>query len=244
MTAPLIIIPIALEWVILVTTLAPIFLPSRRLFLKLPNLGLFTWFAALLSAGVAAAAAASVMVWSIIETWLALEANPAGSPSWLAVFWASFAPWLILAAAGISLAVINLRIEPLVVAAKQTQPLFEGALRPVQNFMGVEVLEMPLPIVVAFTRKKQIVLSSQVRLVLSEAQYEAVLWHELAHISLRHNSLKKLAGFVRTLSPRLAASKALVVEVDRLCELAADKRALREVDAQTLQSGRRIFERS
>lgn len=244
MTAPLIIIPIALEWVILVTTLAPIFLPSRRLFFKFPNLGLFTWFAALLSAGVAALAASSVMVWSIIETWLALEANPAGSPSWLAVFWASFAPWLILAAAGISLAVINLRIEPLVVAAKQTQPLFEGALRPVQNFMGVEVFEIALPFAVAFTRNRQIVVSSVVREVLTDGQFEAVLFHELAHIRGNHNALKKLAGFVRTLSPRLAASKALVVEVDLLCELAADKRALREVEAQTLQSARRIFESS
>lgn len=242
MTAPLIIIPIALEWVILVTTLAPIFLPSRRLFLKFPNLGLFTWFAALLSAGVAALAASSVMVWSIVETWVALDANPAGSPTWFAVFWASFAPWLVLAAAGISLAVINLRIEPLVVAAKQTQPLFEGALRPVQNFMGVEVLEMPLPIAVAFTRNRQIILSSVVREVLTDGQFEAVLFHELAHIRGNHNALKKLAGFVRLLSPQLAASKALVVEVDRLCELAADKRALREVDAQTLQSARRIFE--
>jgi Zn-dependent protease with chaperone function len=241
-TAPLIIIPIALEWVILVTTLAPIFLPSRRLFLKFPNLGLFTWFAALLSAGVAALAASSVMVWSIVETWVALDANPAGSPTWFAVFWASFAPWLVLAAAGISLAVINLRIEPLVVAAKQTQPLFEGALRPVQNFMGVEVLEMPLPIAVAFTRNRQIILSSVVREVLTDGQFEAVLFHELAHIRGNHNALKKLAGFVRLLSPQLAASKALVVEVDRLCELAADKRALREVDAQTLQSARRIFE--
>lgn len=244
MTAPLIIIPIALEWVILVTTLAPIFLPSRRLFIKFPNLGLAIWFAALLSAGLAVLTAIAVTIWSLIETWLALESNAGGSASWLTAFWVSFAPWLILAAAGISLAVINLRIEPLVVAAKQTQPLFEGALRPVQNFMGVEVLEMPLPIAVAFTRNRQIILSSVVREVLTDGQFEAVLFHELAHIRGNHNALKKLAGFVRLLSPQLAASKALVVEVDRLCELAADKRALGEVDAQTLQTARRIFELS
>ncbi|MEY4019613.1 MAG: hypothetical protein RLZZ590_913, partial [Actinomycetota bacterium] len=235
MTAPLILIPIALEWVILVTTLAPIFLPSRRLFLKFPNLGLFTWFFALLSAGIAALTASAVMAWSIIETWVSLEANPTGSAGWFAVFWASFAPWLILAAAGISLAVINLRIEPLVAVAKQTQPMFEGALRPIQTFMGIEVLEIPLQIVVAFTRNNQIVLSTQVRSVLTDTQFEAVLWHELAHVKAGHNRLKRLAGFVRTLSPRLAASKALVFEVDRLCELAADKVALRHVEATTLQ---------
>lgn len=241
MTAPLLLIPITLEWVILVTTLAPIFLPSRRLFLKFPNLGLTVWFASFLSAGVAAVVALAVTIWSLIETWLALESNAAGSANWLAAFWVSFAPWLMLAAAGISLALINLRIEPLVVAAKQTSPLFEGALRPVQNFMGVEVLEIALPIAVAFTRNRQIVLSSLVREVLTEDQFEAVLWHELAHIRGNHNALKKLAGFVRTLSPRLAASKALVGEVNRLCEIAADNSAMRRCDEKTLLSARRIF---
>jgi Zn-dependent protease with chaperone function len=240
-TAPLILIPIALEWVILVTTLAPIFLPSRRLFIKFPTLGLFTWFLALLSAGIAALAASAVMAWSIIETWASLEANPTGSAGWFAVFWASFAPWLILAAAGISLAVINLRIEPLIAVAKQTAPLFDGALRPVQTFVGVEVLEISLPVAVAFNRNRQIVLSSVVREVLTDEQFEAVLWHELSHIRANHNALKRLAGFVRTLTPRLAASKALVFEVDRLCELAADKTALRHVEATTLQEARSLF---
>lgn len=241
MSAPLILIPIALEWLILVTTLAPILLPSRKLFLRFPNLGLFTWFLVLLSAGLAALVASAVLAWSIVETWISLKANPTGSAGWFAVFWASFAPWLILAAAGISLALINLRIEPLVAVAKQTKPMFDGALRPTQNFMGVQVLEIPLPIVVAFTRHNQIVLSTQVQSVLSDAQYEAVLWHELAHIQAGHNLLKRLAGFVRTLSPQLAASKALVVEVDRLCELAADKAALRHVDATALQEARSFF---
>ncbi|MEY4425314.1 MAG: hypothetical protein RJB56_941 [Actinomycetota bacterium] len=241
MTAPLLVIPIALEWVILVTTLAPIFLPSRRLFLKFPNLGLAIWFASLLSAGLAAVAALAVTVWSLIETWLALESNAALSANWLSAFWVSFAPWLLLAAAGISLAVINLRIEPLVTAAKQTAPLFDGALRPVQNFLGIEVFEITLPVPVAFIRNRQIVLSSVVREVLTEEQFEAVLWHEHAHIQGSHNALKKLAGFVRTISPRLAASKALVAEVDRLCEIAADKQALRNTDAGTLSSARAIF---
>ncbi len=241
MTAPLLIIPIALEWVILVTTLAPIFLPSRRLFLKFPVIGLFVWFATLLSAGIAALIALAVTIWSVAETWVALEATPAGSANWLAAFWVSFAPWLMLAAAGISLALVNLRIEPLVAAAKQTAPLFDGALRPVQNFMGVEVCEISLPIAVAFIRNRQIVLSSGVRQVLTQEQFEAVLWHELAHVRGNHNSLKRLAGFVRTVSPRLAASKALVTQVEILCELAADKSALKRVDARTLTSARKIF---
>jgi Zn-dependent protease with chaperone function len=239
--APLILIPIALEWVILVTTLAPILLPSQRLFLKYPTLGLATWFATLLSAGIAALLALAVAVWSLIETWLTLEANDALSANWLAAFWVSFAPWLMLAAAGISVALINLRIEPLIIAAKQSQPLFEGALRPVGNFNGVQVLEISLPVAVAFTRNSQVVISSIVREVLTEEQFQAVLWHELAHIQGRHNSLKKLAGFVRTLSPKLAASKALVAEVDQLCENAADRRALRKVDAETLKSARSLF---
>jgi Zn-dependent protease with chaperone function len=107
--------------------------------------------------------------------------------------------------------------------------------------MGVEVLEIALPIAVAFTRNRQIVLSSLVREVLTEDQFEAVLWHELAHIRGNHNALKKLAGFVRTLSPRLAASKALVGEVNRLCEIAADNSAMRRCDEKTLVSARRIF---
>ncbi len=242
MTAPLLLIPIALEWLILVTTLTPVILPSRRIFTRVPNLGLAVWFASLLSAGLAALMAVSITVWSLLETWAALESTPSGSPGWFLVFWVSFAPWIILAAAGISLALVNLRIEPVIGAAKLTAPLFEGALRPVMTFKGIEVFEMPLTIPIAFARNRQIVVTSTVRDVLTPDQFEAVLWHELAHIHGHHNGLRKLAGFVRTLSPRLAASEALVAEVERLCEISADKSALRHCREEVLVSARRILQ--
>lgn len=241
MNPPLLLIPIAVEWVILITTLAPIFLPTRKLFLRVPTLGLGIWFASFLSAGIATATALIVSIWSVVATWLTLEANPALSPNWLLAFGISFAPWLMLALGGISLALINLRIEPLIHFARKTHPQFQSALRPVQNFMGKEVFELPLSLPVAFTRRGQIIVSTAVRDSLPDDEFQAVLWHELAHIALKHNSLKSLAGFVQSISPGLAASKALVIQVDALCEIAADKRALRNVDPETLHRARSIF---
>ena len=66
---------------------------------------------------------------------------------------------------------------------------------------------------------------------LSKNELDAVLWHELGHVKFKHFALKKLARLIGALSSRLAASRAMVTEVERLCEIAADKYALKKVSS-------------
>ena len=241
MTAPLLLIPIALEWVVLVTTLAPVLYPGKKFMRRHPRTGLAIWFGTLLSAGIATVMALVIAIWSIYDTWVLLEANPAGSQNWFLALLVSFAPWVMLAVTGVSIALINLQIEPMVVAAKDTQPQLGLALKPVMNFMGAKVSEVQLPIALAMTSRSQILISSALREAATDEQLEAVLWHELAHLKQKHFELKALAAFVRLLSPWLAASKALVAEVHELCELAADQAALKKVSEPTLRSAHSLF---
>jgi Zn-dependent protease with chaperone function len=239
--APLLLIPIALEWVILVTTLAPILYPGKKFMRTHPRAALAIWFGTLLSAGLATALALATAIWSIYDTWVSLEANPAGSQNWFTALLISFAPWVMLAVAGVSIALINLRIEPLVVEAKEAQPQLSAASKPAMNFMGAEVCEVQLPIAFAMANRSQILVSNTLRKAATEEQLDAVLWHELAHLRQRHFELKALAAFVRLLSPWLAASKALVAEVHELCENAADQAALKKVSEPTLRSAHSLF---
>jgi Zn-dependent protease with chaperone function len=221
--------------------LAPVLYPGKKFMRTHPRAALAIWFGTLLSAGLATALALATAIWSIYDTWVSLEANPAGSQNWFTALLISFAPWVMLAVAGVSIALINLRIEPLVVEAKEAQPQLSAASKPAMNFMGAEVCEVQLPIAFAMANRSQILVSNTLRKAATEEQLDAVLWHELAHLRQRHFELKALAAFVRLLSPWLAASKALVAEVHELCENAADQAALKKVSEPTLRSAHSLF---
>jgi Zn-dependent protease with chaperone function len=233
------IIPIAVEWVILVTTAAPLLLVGR--FDKTPRLGLTIWFAAFLSSGLATALALGIAVASIFETYLKLSAAEVGSSGWLATLAISFAPWLILAISGIALALTNQRLEPILASAREVSPLLDAALRPWMKFQGYQVMQIELPIMVAAVAKGKIFISTTAARTLRESELHAVLWHEIGHIRGGHNQLKQLAGFVRSLSPWLVASQALVNEVNRLSEIEADRFALRQINPELLSATRSKF---
>ena len=233
------IIPIAVEWVVLVTTAAPLLLVGR--FDKTPRLGLTVWFAAFLSSGLATALAIGIAIASIFDTYLKLVANPVGSADWLATLAVSFAPWLILAISGIALALANQRLEPILANAREVSPLLDAALMPWMTFQGYQVMRIELPIMVAAVSRGKILISTTAARTLRESELHAVLWHEIGHLRGRHNQLKQLAGFVRSLSPWFVASQALVNEVHRLAELDADRFALRHVDTELLSATRSKF---
>ena len=174
------IIPIAIEWVILVTTAAPMLLTGR--FNKSPKLGLAIWFAAFLSSGIATLVAVFVAVASIFETYVKLSAAPLGSAGWLQTLGISFAPWAILAISGIALALINQRIEPLISSARDTAPMLDAALRPWMNFNGYRVMQIELPVIVAAVAKGRILVSTAASRTLRESELHAVLWHEIGHL--------------------------------------------------------------
>jgi Zn-dependent protease with chaperone function len=232
-------IPIAIEWVILVTTLAPIVLVGR--FDSRPKLGLTLWFGSLLSSGLAAAIALAVAFSSIFSTYVKLLEAPFGSSDWQATLVVSFAPWLILAISGVALALINQRLEPLINVARESKPLIDAAAKTWMTFEGHEVCTIEVPIYLAATARGRILISKVAAEELDELDLQAVLWHEVGHIRGRHNALKQLASLVRLLSPWLTASKALVLEVDRLVEIDADRFAVKRVGVKALSETRARF---
>lgn len=240
MTAPILLIPLALEWVLLITTLAPTAFIGR--FTSRPRLGLAVWFSSLISAALATVLAFVVAAWSYFDTLAALNANQFGDAKWMWALAVSFGPWLALLLGGISLALIQLRLDPLIEAARELVPAVNQAKRPLMTFMQVPVFQIDLPFAYAVADKRQIIVSSVLPNLLTDDQFEAVLWHELGHVRGRHFGLKKLARFVRVISPSLAASKALVAEVDRLCEAAADTSAKGQKNAPALEGARAVFQ--
>lgn len=240
MNAPLIFIPLAIEWVIVVTTLAPILLPSK--FSRSPQLGIAVWLSAFLSAGIATVTVLVIAVWAYLDTLTALNIDELGSQSWFAALIVSFAPWVALAAGGITLALINNRIEPLVANSKEIAPLISMTKQPLMHFMGTRVYVVDLPFAFALASNRDILISTFAKDHLSRDELAAVLWHELGHVKQKHFAIKRLARFIRALSPKLAASRALVNEVELLCEMSADKFALKKVSAPTLKLARSLFE--
>lgn len=233
------IIPIAFEWVILVTTLAPAILTGR--FSSHPRLGLVLWFSALLSSALATAVALAVALTSVFATYVQLSQSEPGSRDWLVTLAVSFAPWLILAVSGVALALINQRLEPFITSAREVTPLLDASMRPWMSFEGHRVMTVDLPIMLAAVVGSKILISRAAVSSLDEQQIHAVLWHEVGHIRGRHNALKQLAGFIRVLSPWLTATKVMITEVDRLAEVDADRYAMRHVDANLLSATRSKF---
>lgn len=239
MNPPLLLIPLAIEWVILVTTLAPLILVDR--FSRFPNLGITIWFATFLSAGFATLTALVVSVWGYAHTVEALNNSEFGSRTWWFALALSFAPWIALAVGGISLALVNQRLEPMIHSAKQVTPLLNLSKTPLLNFLGVSVSTVELPFAYALATGKEILLSRFVVDHLSKNELDAVLWHELYHVRRNHFWIKRLARLIRLFSPKLAASRALVTEVEKLIEISANAFAISKTNRPTVEIARNLF---
>ena len=239
MNPPLLLIPLAIEWIILVTTLAPIVLVGR--FTNRPNLGIAIWFATFLSAGFATLIAIGVAVWGYFQTVQSLNYSELGSRNWWLELLLSFTPWVALALGGVTLALVNLRLEPMLNKARAVTPLLNLSKIPTLNFHGVPVSTVELPFAYALATGKEILLSNFVVNHLSDNELDAVLWHEFYHVRRNHFWIKRLAMFIRVLSPRLAASSTLVSEVEKLIEISADAFAFTKTDRPTVEAARKLF---
>ncbi len=239
MQAPTLAIPLALEWAVLITTIAPLAFANR--FRAMPRLGLFVWFSSLLSAGGAIALALGVAIAGYLETVAQLNSSSIGSATWFEILGISFGPWIALAVGGITLALINQKLEPLYEATKELAPAIELGKDFVQNFDGVAIYAIELGAPFALATKSEVLISRQLIAVSTEAQLSAVLWHESFHVKQRHFLLKSLARTIYQLSPRLAASRALVSEVERLLEIAADQFAAKKCGSAAVNSAKLLF---
>ena len=229
--------PLALEWVVIASTIAPLWF---GLFTKRPRLGIASWFLLFLSSGIALLAAIVIAVWSVAYNFENLEKH--SENLFLTIFY-SIAPWVLLAMAGIALNLINLRVELVVQNFKK---LMSGPVLPAKHLrtfkgVSVEVIEIDSVMAIALNRPKKILISRGALNALSDSELEAVLWHEYAHLAARHNALKRLAKMVALLAGFIRASKVMSYEIERLCEVAADNYAMKRVDPVVLKAARAKF---
>ncbi|MFM1766655.1 MAG: hypothetical protein RIR81_36, partial [Actinomycetota bacterium] len=117
---------VLIEYVLLISTAAPLLLVNR--FSKAPNVGIAVWFTLFFTAMAAAILSFGIAAWSIIETYYLLQTTTDVA----LILAVSFAPWLLLAFAGILLALSNQRLEPLFRAAKEFDQLAKLARREVE----------------------------------------------------------------------------------------------------------------
>ena len=241
--------PIAVEWVILITTLVPLVGRGvRGRANKHPNIAIFTLFSALASAIAAACIALLIACQSVFALWHELSDSPASHRSiekTLLALGASFAPWILLATAGITIALVNQRLEPHIRTARALAPRIESILASRGEFHGIEYLAVESPGHISFTTRihgrNAIVLSTHTLATLNQHQLDAVLWHELGHIRLGHYWLKLAAKTMAALTPRIVASRVLVERLDELAEVAADNFAARRVGRALLAETRALF---
>ena len=238
----LLVIVLALEWVTLTTLLAPRLAAARQRLSRHPQAALALWFGLLLTAGLAIATALITATYLAFQSWMLLNQQSLGTTGWLAAVASSFAPWLLLALGGITLALVSRTFEPLLDSARQVRQMLDLVAIPLLTFHGVQVHQIETPALMAFTRssgrRAVIVVSSGLQQALNTDEYQAVLWHEHGHARLGHGRLKSLARAVLAVSPWLLASRALVNQVDWFCELAADTYAAKQVGRSVLLSAR------
>lgn len=237
--------PLLIEWVLLVTVGAPLVLSNRKFLQRRPRLGLMLWFTLLLSAFLAAIGAIELGFLFVFELWLQLGTTSAGLANLAIVIFQSLAPWVLLAAASGVLVLVSTRLEPITEQAASIKSALSDSLVPNHIFEGVAVSWVAVPVPLAFvTRiegKPRIVISTAAKELLSEAELQAVLWHELGHIWGSHNLLRRIAYLVKTLTPRLPVSASMVANVELLCELEADGFAVTKVKPEDLASARAKF---
>lgn len=223
-----------LELILAISTAAPLGLSGR--FTRYPNLGIAVWFVLVATSLLAAVAAIAIAFASVFVSYFNLQAGADIGETLLV----SFAPWILLAFAGVLLAITNLRLAPYFEAREQKIDLSRLSKNIETRFHGALVRELEIPGYVAITQSSVIYLSSAT-LALDKTSLEAILWHEYGHIRLGHHLLKTVSSFALTVAPWFSVSRVFSFEIQRLCELAADHYALRHVSRGALNKARRLF---
>lgn len=239
MRPSLVLIPLALEWVIIASTIAPLWL---GLFSKRPRLGIFAWLALFASVVFASVVAIAVSVWAVMFNFVNLEQHEQGLPS--ALFY-SIAPWALFLMTGVAITLINQKLEPTLLGLKKllSTPILPA--KSLRRFESVQVEVIELDVVIAFALQRPVprILISQAALnSLSNEELTAVLWHEYGHLRQRHDAVKSFAKIVALLAGFVLASRVMSLEVSRLCEAAADQFAARRVPIDLVRSARAKFD--
>jgi Zn-dependent protease with chaperone function len=216
---------------------APRLLRLRRLAVRRPRLLLAAWLGVFLTG---AAAIAGSVLWSVM---LALAARTAAvDAGWVAGVLA----WGALAITGAVAALVLTRAEPLSAgrgaAARDLDLLAAACTDRVERIGAVQVLYVRAERPVAFSSTcdgGRIVVTSALAEALSRAELRAVLEHERAHLTGRHDLLLRVARLNRACLPALFGARAFDQAVHLLVELAADDAAARVCGREALASALR-----
>lgn len=238
MPLPLFLLIVALELLVAISILVPTALPGR--FSSRPQLGILVWLTSFAVAITTVVVAVTMAIWIAATEYLALSKVDLAHTNLPSVILASFAPWLLLALAGISLVLANGRLQHIGRNEAELSARLEVAARSF-DWQGVRVLVTPVAVPLAGVMRGRVIISEPVD-ALPPPQRDAVLWHELAHIRLKHGAVRTLSRLVTRLFPKVSAALAMRSELDRLSELAADAWAARRCDPEVLLSARAQFQ--
>lgn len=233
----------ALAAVILFAIVFPLFLRTR--FRSHPALGVTLWIAVSIGLLVSVVIALSIGLVSVVETYLTLSSKVDINQDLLAILFISFIPWIGLGGTGILLALISMRLEPMISMARRAEDkinIFESTK---ELFHGVPVIFLPIDAAIAFTKTiggvGKIVLSTKTKALLTDAELEAVLMHELQHLKRNHLILKKITGRLSSWLPWLIFATAIHSELHELLELDADAAAAKHIELIHLNQARSKF---
>lgn len=239
MNAPVLYIPLAIEWVILITAFMPRLLVG--MFYNVPKFALGLWFTYFLSSVAASVVAIAVTVWALAEYIEYLW----GSSSVELEMFNHIGLWALVAVSGILIALINLRTEPLVERANIARKELATASKLLGLFEDVALYEIDFPVPLAFTAKLNgkpgIFISKTAANELTQEELVAMYWHELGHVRGRHNLIRSITRLIALITPILAASKLFDAETEHLTEIMADNYAKKHVDVATLATAREKF---
>jgi Zn-dependent protease with chaperone function len=216
---------------------APRLLRVRRSAVRRPRLLLGAWLAVFLTG---AAAIVGSLLWSVMLA-LAAHTDPVDA-GWIAGVLA----WGAMATTGAVAALVLTRAEPLQsgrdAAARDLDVLAAACTDRVERIGAVQVLFVRAGRPVAFSSTcdgGRIVVTSALAEALTRAELRAVLEHERAHLTGRHDLLLRIARLNRACLPALFGARAFDQAVHLLVELAADDAAARVCGSAALSSALR-----
>jgi Zn-dependent protease with chaperone function len=237
--APIIYIPLAIEWAILITAFLPRLMAG--MYYNNPRFGLTLWFTYLGSTILASFSALVITVWGLYEYFLTTW----GRDSIEVELFGTLGLWILVAMTGIIISVINLKTEPLMIDAGIAKKGLIQTSRQIGEFEGYALRSLefaqPLAFVARVDGKFSIFVSKSTFEALSEPELQAMYWHELGHIRGRHTLLNGIARTIALFTPMLKASHILVSETRALTERMADNFAKRRVSDEVLSSARAKF---
>ena len=213
------------NWVVAFAYFAPMALTGRRFLYRHHRLGLAVWFGFFASSALAFIAALFLACYSVFETWTNLQQTRIGSDTWLEALIVSFAPWLVLAFAGVATALVNQKLDGVFDHSHRVAPALLGAKK-VAEFDAFDVLELPLDFMYLGSSSvdRSILQTRGAREALTSQELKVCHQHEAAHIRLRHGRIAATIALINTLLGGVAATRAMTTEVSVLLELSADSR--------------------